>query len=71
MRSGPAALYTAEVMAGFGESCPVIGKGTIGPRKLEEFEYNCKRYFSHKRIVEDKQVESIMYNVDSSAVHTG
>ncbi|KAG6875011.1 hypothetical protein C0993_011204, partial [Termitomyces sp. T159_Od127] len=56
--------YTAEVTQVSASHAPVIGRGTVGPKQLDEFEYNCRRYFSHREVEEGKQVERIMYNVD-------
>ncbi|KAG6881209.1 hypothetical protein C0993_002403, partial [Termitomyces sp. T159_Od127] len=61
-------VYTAEVLQASTSHAPIIGRGSIGPRQLDYFEYCAKRYFSHKGIAVDKQVEKVLYNVDSSDV---
>lgn len=62
------ASYTAEVTQISVSHAPIIGRGSIGPRQLDAFEYSAKRFFSHKSIKEEERVEKVMYNIDSSDV---
>ncbi|KAG6882171.1 hypothetical protein C0993_011697, partial [Termitomyces sp. T159_Od127] len=61
-------VYTAEVSQASTSHAPIIGRGSIGPQQLDYFEYCAKHYFSYKGIMVDKQVEKVLYNVDSSDV---
>lgn len=64
---GLAGMYTSNVNAGFSKPCSCHWERNYWATSVE-FEYNCKRYFSHEGIEEDKQAERVMYNVDSLAI---
>ncbi|KAG6870446.1 hypothetical protein C0995_012912, partial [Termitomyces sp. Mi166 len=67
-RSNAMPLYTAEVTQVLASHAPIIGRGSIGPRQLEEFEYKALHFFSHKNVEEAKRVEKVIYNIDSPEV---
>lgn len=57
--------YTVKVMQVSASHALLIIQETIGPQQLNAFKHYMKRYFSHKGIKAEKQVEKVLYNIDS------
>ncbi|KAG6887282.1 hypothetical protein C0995_016433 [Termitomyces sp. Mi166 len=51
--------YTVDIMQVSASHAPIIGRGTIGLKQLDEFEYSAMCFFVHKNIAEDKKVEKV------------